>query len=350
MNAFNIADKKIGKAWPVLIVAEMSANHLQNFDTAVKIIKAAQRSGADAVKLQTYTPDTMTIPSDNENFRINQGTVWDGTTFYELYSKAYMPWEWQPKLKKIAEDLGLIFFSTPFDKSAVNFLEDMDVPAYKIASFEIGDILLLEYVASKGKPIIISTGIADLFDIEEAVNVCREAGNNQVALLKCVSSYPTPLEDVNLRTIPSLSEMFKVVVGLSDHVLGISVPIASVALGACIVEKHLTVDRALGGPDAAFSMEPAEFKKMTVAIREVEKALGDVSYKLSNSADKSRQFARSLFAVEDINAGEMFTEENIRSIRPGHGLHTRYIKDVLGKYARIDISRGTPLSWDMVLP
>jgi len=350
MNAsIKIKNRKIGKGYPVFIIAEMSANHLQKFDNAVKLIKVAKEAGADAIKLQTYTPDTITIDCGNEYFQIKQGTLWDGQTLYELYKKAYTPWEWQPKLKEIAESEGLIFFSSVFDKTAVNFLQEINVPAYKIASFEITDIPLIEYVASKGKPVIISTGIATLSDIEEAVNACKRMGNNQIALLKCVSAYPAPLEDVNLRTIPNLADTFKTIVGLSDHTLGISVPIASVALGACIIEKHLTLDRKLGGPDAAFSLEPAEFKAMVKSVREVEKALGETSYDLTERMKKSREFSRSLFVVKDMKAEEIFTEENVRSIRPGYGLCPKYLKDVIGKKAAKDLKKGTPLSWKMII-
>ncbi len=349
MNTFiTIKNKKIGKNFPVFIIAELSANHLQKFDNAVKIIKAAKEAGANAIKLQTYTPDTITINCNNEYFQIKQGTLWDGQLLYELYKKAYTPWEWQPKLKEIAESEGLICFSTPSDKSSVDFLEEIDVPAYKIASFEITDIPLIEYAASKGKPIIMSTGIATLSDIEEAVNTCKRVGNEQITLLKCVSAYPTPLEDVNLRTIPNLAETFKTVVGLSDHTLGISVAIASVAFGACIIEKHLTLDRKLGGPDAAFSLEPDEFKAMVKSVREVEKTLGEVSYDLTEKMKKSREFSRSLFVVKDMKAGEVFTEKNIRSIRPGYGLHTRFLKNVIGQKATRNIERGTPLDWKLI--
>jgi len=340
---------KIGKldlSERVLIVAELSANHLQDFDLAVKTIQAMAKAGADAVKLQTYTPNTMTIDCDNKYFRINQGTLWDGATFYTLYQKAYTPWEWHEKLKELAEELGLIFFSTPFDHTAVDFLEELEVPCYKIASFEITDIPLIEYVASKGKPVIISTGIATLADIEEAVQACRRVGNNQIALLKCVSAYPTPLEEVNLRTIPHLAETFGLTVGLSDHTLSSSVAVAAVALGARIIEKHFILDRSLGGPDAAFSLEPAEFKAMVQATREVEKALGEISYELSLRQKKAREFSRSLFVVKDVKAGEEVTEENVRSIRPGYGLHPRYLKEVLGKRFRKDLPKGTPLAWE----
>jgi pseudaminic acid synthase len=343
-----IANRKIGKNFPVFIIAEMSANHLQKFDNAVKIIKAAKEAGADAIKLQTYTPDTITIDCDKDYFQIKQGTLWDGQSLYELYKKAYTPWEWQPKLKEIAESEGLIFFSSVFDKTAVDFLEKINVPAYKIASFEITDIPLIEYAASKGKPTIISTGIATLSDIEEAVNACKRMGNDQIALLKCTSAYPAPLEEINLNTIPNLADTFKTVVGLSDHTLGISVPIASVALGACIIEKHLTLDRKLGGPDAAFSLEPAEFKEMVKSVREVEKALGEVSYDLTEKMKKSCEFSRSLFIVKDMMAGEIFNEDNVRSIRPGYGLHPKYLKEILGKRAAQDIKKGTPVGWNFI--
>ena len=343
-----LKNSQIGDSHPVFIIAELSANHLHNFDLAVDTIKAIKESGADAVKLQTYTPDTITIDSDNEYFQIDQGTIWDGKTLYQLYQEAYTPWEWQPKLKEIAEELGLICFSSPFDRTSVDFLEEMNVPAYKVASFEITDIPLIEYIASKGKPVIISTGIATLADIEEAVNACKRMGNNQLALLKCTSSYPAPLEEVNLKTIPNLADTFNTVVGLSDHTLGISVPIAAVALGAKIIEKHFILDRKLGGPDAAFSMEPDEFRLMVDAVRDVEKALGTLNYNLTEKTKKSREFSRSLFAVDDIKAGESLTEENIRSIRPGFGLHPRYFSKIIGKKARNDIKKGTPLNWDLI--
>lgn len=343
-----IADKNFGKDFRTFIVAEMSANHLQDFELAVKIIKAAKKAGADAVKLQTYTADTMTINSNKEYFKIKHGTLWDGKTLYQLYKEASTPWEWQPKLKKIAESEGLVLFSTPFDKTAVDFLEEMNVPAYKVASFEITDIPLIEYIASKGKPVIISTGIATLSDIEEAVNACKRMGNDQIVLLKCTSAYPAPIEDANIRTIPNLAETFGTLAGLSDHTLGISVPIAAVALGAVMVEKHLTLDRSLGGPDAAFSLEPDEFAQMVKSVREVEKALGRVSYELTESQKKGKVFARSLFVVEDVKKGEKFTEKNVRSIRPGYGLHPRHLKDVLGRKATRYIEAGTPLSWELV--
>ncbi|WP_333786687.1 pseudaminic acid synthase [Methanomethylovorans sp.] len=343
-----IGKRNIGNDNPVFIIAELSANHLQNFDLAVDTIKAIKESGADAVKLQTYTPDTITIDSDNEYFQIKQDTLWDGKTLYELYKEAYTPWEWQPKLKELAEELGLIVFSSPFDRTAVDFLEEMNVPAYKVASFEITDIPLIEYIASKGKPVIISTGISTLSDIEEAVNACKRMGNHQISLLKCTSAYPAPFKEMNLRTIPNLKDTFKAVVGISDHTLGISVPIASVALGAKIIEKHFILDRNMGGPDAAFSLEPEDFRSMVKAVKEVESALGEVSYELTEKIKKSREFSRSLFIVEDVKAGDKLTPENVRSVRPGFGLHPRYLDRILGRKAKKDIKKGTPLDWDLV--
>jgi len=333
---------------PAFIVAELSANHLQNYELAVKTINVMKESGADAVKLQTYTADTMTINSPQKYFKVKGGTIWDGQTLFDLYKKAYTSWDWHPKLKKIAEDLGLIFFSTPFDKTAVDFLENLNVLAYKISSFEITDIPLIKYIASKEKPIILSTGIADVEDIEEAIRACEEVGNDQIIILKCTSSYPTSFDEVNLNSIPFLAQKFHKIIGLSDHTLGVSVPIAAVTLGAKVVEKHFILDRKLGGPDAVFSMEPEEFQKMVKSIREVEKALGESKYRVIESMRKSRVFARSLFAVEDIKKGDIFTEKNIRSIRPGYGLHPRYLADILGGYAKVDISRGTPLHWSMI--
>ncbi len=347
-NFIEIAGGKIGEGQSTFIIAEMSANHNHNFDEAVRIVRAAKECGADAIKLQTYTADSMTIDSDKECFQIKHGTLWDGKGLYQLYQEAYTPWKWQPELKQLAEDLGMIWFSTPFDNTAVDFLEGLNVPVYKIASFEITDIPLIEYIAAKGKPVIMSTGIATLADIEEAVNACRRKGNHQIALLKCTSAYPAPIEEANLKTIPNLAETFNTVVGLSDHTLGTSAAIASVALGANIIEKHFIYDRSLGGPDAAFSAEPEEFKAMIKSIREVEKALGEVNYELSEKARKSREFARSLFAVADITAGETLTEKNVRSIRPGHGLHPKCLADLLGKKASRAIQRGTPMGWDLV--
>lgn len=343
-----INGRSIGSGYPVYIIAEMSANHHQNFDQAVKIVEAAKEAGADAIKLQTYTPDTLTIDCDNEYFCIGKGTIWEGRNLYDLYGEAYTPWDWQPKLKEITERLGLDLFSTPFDHTAVDFLEQMDIPVYKIASFEIVDLPLLRRVAQTGKPIIMSTGMATLAEIDEAVRTVREAGCEQLALLKCTSAYPAPPEEMNLRTIPHLAQAFGVPVGLSDHTLGIAVPVAAVALGARIVEKHFTLSRDVPGPDSAFSLEPHEFKAMVEAIRVAEKALGEVRYEVTEREAASRVFRRSLFVVRDVKAGEVFTEANVRSIRPGYGLHTRYLDKVIGRQAVHNIKRGTPMSWDMI--
>jgi pseudaminic acid synthase len=348
LKSFALNNRYIGEGHPVFIVAELSANHLQNFDNAVKLIKEAKKAGADAVKLQTYTADTITIDCDNKYFQITQGTIWDGTTLHKLYQEAYTPWEWQPKLKEIAEEIGLVCFSSPFDLTAVDFLEDLGVPAYKIASFEINDLPFIEYIASKGKPIIISTGIATLVDIEEAISACKRMGNDQVALLKCTSAYPSPLEEINLNVIPNMEKTFNVIPGISDHTLGHAVAVGAVALGAKIIEKHITLSRAEGGPDSQFSMEPNEFAAMVKAIRDVEKALGQVTYELTEKQKKSREHARSLFVITDIKKGEIFTENNVRSIRPGYGLPTKFINEILGKKAKSDIKKGTPMNWDLV--
>jgi N-acetylneuraminate synthase len=344
----HIGGRAIGPGLPVYCIAEISANHNQSFEQAVCLIEAAKRADADAVKLQTYTPDTMTIPSDKECFRIGGGTLWDGKTLHELYGEAWMPWKWQPKLKAIAQKLALDLFSTPFDATAVDFLEEMHVSAYKIASFEIVDLPLLRKVASTKKPVILSTGMATFEEIQEAVETLRDAGTIELALLKCTSAYPAPLEEMNLRTLPALGQAFGVPVGVSDHSLGITVPIASVALGACIVEKHLTFSRTVPGPDSAFSLEPEEFRQMVQAVREAQKALGEVHFGASERETASRAFRRSLFIVEDVKAGERFTSRNVRSIRPGYGLHPRHLEHILGCRAGCDISRGTPLDWSLV--
>lgn len=343
--AIEIGGRRIGPDQPVYVIAEMSANHGQSFEHAVKIVEAAKQAGADAVKLQTYTADTLTIRSDAPEFRICGGTLWDGKTLYDLYATAYTPWEWQPKLKAIANGLGLDLFSTPFDASAVDFLEAMDVPAHKIASFEMVDLALIRKVAQTGKPVIMSTGMASLGEIEEAVRAFREAGGTQLVLLKCTSAYPAPPDEMNLRTIPHLAEAFGTPVGLSDHTLGISVPIAAVALGACIIEKHFTLSLSEPGPDSAFSLEPHEFKAMVEAVRTVEQALGRVSYEVTAKEKASRVFRRSLFVVQDVKAGEKFTADNLRSIRPGNGLHPRHLSDFIGRAAGRSISAGTPLAW-----
>ena len=307
-----------------------------------------KESGADAVKLQTYTPDTITIDCNNEYFRIRQGTIWDGKTLYQLYQEAYTPWDWHHELKEFAEKQGLVFFSTPFDTTAVDFLEKLNVPAYKIASFEITDTNLIEYAASKGKPIIISTGIATYNDIQQAIEACQNAGNDQVVLLKCTSAYPAPLEETNLQTIPDMQDKFKCMVGLSDHTLGVAVPIAAVALGAKIIEKHFILSKSIESPDKTFSLIPEEFKLMVTSVREVEKALGKVTYEFTEKIKKSREFSRSLFAVEDIKAGEILTINNVRSIRPGYGLHPKYLKEIINKKARVNIKKGTPLDWNLI--
>jgi pseudaminic acid synthase len=339
----------IGTDAPVYIVAEMSANHGQNFEQAVKILHAAKEAGADAVKLQTYTPDTITINCSNQYFKISKGTIWEGRNLYDLYGEAYTPWEWQPKLKKIANDLRLDLFSTPFDYTAVDFLEAMDVPAYKIASFEIVDLPLVRRIAQTGKPIILSTGMATLAEIEESVQIIRSAGNDQIVLLKCTSCYPALPEEMNLRTIPHLAATFNTPVGLSDHTLSIAVPIAAVAMGARIIEKHFCLSRNIPGPDSAFSLEPREFKEMVEAVRVAEKALGEICYKVTENELVSRTFRRSLFVVKDMKSGEVFTKDNVRSIRPGYGLHTRYLNVILGLHARQNIQRGTPLDWSLVM-
>jgi pseudaminic acid synthase len=343
-----ISDRIVANNAPTYIIAEISANHNQDYEQAVKLIEAAKEVGADAVKLQTYTPDTITIDCDNEYFQIGVGTIWEGRNLYDLYGEAYTPWEWQPKLKAVADQLGIHLFSSPFDHTAVDFLEEMNVPAHKIASFEIVDIPLIRKVARTGKPIIMSTGMATLAEIDEAVQAIRAEGNNQLALLKCTSAYPAPPEEMNLRTIPHLAEAFGVPAGLSDHTLGVAVPVAAVALGACIIEKHFTLSREVPGPDSAFSLEPHEFKEMVTAVRIAEKALGHVSYAVTEKEAASRVFRRSLFVVKDMKAGEMFTEENVRSIRPGYGLHTRYWADILGQRAAQDIDKGAPFSWQLV--
>jgi N-acetylneuraminate synthase len=342
-----IGERTIGPGLAIYVIAEVSANHHQDFDQAVKIIRAAKEAGADAVKLQTYTPDTMTIACNRPEFRI-KGTIWEGRNLYELYGEAYTPWDWHPRLKQVANDLGLDLFSSPFDVTAVDFLEAMNVPAHKVASFELVDIPLIRKMARTGKPLIMSTGMATVEEIEEAVQTARKAGAEQIALLKCTSAYPALPEEMNLRTIPELSRRFGVPVGLSDHTMGTAVPVAAVALGACIIEKHLTLSRSEPGPDSAFSLEPQEFKAMVDAVRVAEKALGAVNFGIGTKEANSRVFRRSLFVVQDVKRGEVFTEENIRSIRPGHGLHTRHLSDVLGRSAARDIERGTPLSWDLV--
>ena len=347
MKFVEIGSRRVGLGYPTYIVAELSANHNNDFDQAVRIVEAAKQAGADAVKLQAYTPDTMTIDCDSEHFRI-QGTLWDGRTLYELYREASTPWSWHSKLQEIAKGLGLDLFSAPFDLTAVDFLQGINMPAYKVASFENVDHQLLRKIALTGKPIIMSTGLASLAEIEESVSTIRNTGHDQLILLKCTSAYPAPPEEMNLRTIPHLAAAFDLPVGLSDHTLGVAVPIAGVAFGACMIEKHLTLSRTVEGPDSVFSLEPHEFKTMVDAVRVAEAAVGEINYELTESEESIRGFRRSLFVVEDVEAGEVFTAQNVRSIRPGYGLHTRFISSVMGRTARRDVSRGTPLGWDLV--
>ena len=345
---FKIGSRELGPGTPVYVIAELSANHNQDFDRAIKTIQAAKDAGADAVKLQTYTPDTITLASDRDEFRINAGTLWDGRTLHDLYREAFMPWEWQPRLKRAAEDLGMDCFSTAFDSTAVDFLEQIEVPVHKIASFELVDIPLIQKMARTGKPLIMSTGMATVEEIEEAVHAARQAGAAALALLKCTSAYPAPPEDMNLRTIPEMMRRFAMPIGLSDHTMGIAAAVAAVALGACMIEKHLTLSRSLPGPDSVFSLEPDEFKRMVDAVRIAEKALGTVSFGAAGKQESSKSFRRSLFVVEDIEQGAEFTTSNVRSIRPGHGLHPRHLPKMLGKRAAKNIKKGTPLNWDLV--
>lgn len=329
------------------IIAELSANHNNDIERAKRIIRAAAEAGADAIKLQTYTADTMTIKCSNEYFQI-KGTSWDGRNLYELYEEAHTPWEWHPELVSYAKELGMECFSTPFDVTAVDFLESLDVPCHKVASFELVDIPLLKKIASTGKPVIMSTGMGTLAEIDEAVKVLRDNGCHQIILLKCTSAYPALPEEANLLTIPNLSETFGCVSGLSDHTLGSAVAVAAVSLGAKVVEKHFTLSRDDGGPDSGFSMEPDEFKQMVADIRVVEKALGHVCYDLTEKQKVSTSFRRSLFVVKDIKKGETFTPENVRAIRPANGMHTRNIEAVMGRCAKISLKKGTPLQWEYI--
>ena len=343
-----IENRLIGKDSPCFIIAELSANHNGSLEVAIETIRAAKKAGADAIKLQTYTPDTLTINCDKEYFKINGGTLWDGKTLYELYGEAYTPWKWHKKLFEVAKEEGLIFFSSPFDITAVDFLEELEVPAYKIASFEIQDIPLIKYAASKGKPIIISTGIAEIADIELAIDTCRKAGNNNIVLLKCTSSYPAPLDLANLKTIPDLKERFNVEVGFSDHTYGSLAPTIAVSLGAKIIEKHFILDKSIGGPDADFSLDLPEFTEMVSKVRDTEKLLGTVSYEISEKVKKNKKFARSLFVCESVRKGDVITKENVRSIRPGYGLHPKYYEEILGKKFSKTIEKGEPLDLNMI--
>jgi pseudaminic acid synthase len=342
-----IGDFKINKTSPVFIIAELSANHNGSLENALATVKAAKRAGADCIKLQTYTADTITLDSDREDFVI-QGTIWDGRKLHALYQEAYTPWEWHKEIYNLAKEEGLICFSSPFDNTAVDLLESLNSPAYKIASFEITDIPLIEYVASKGKPVIISTGIAQEEDIELALAACHKMGNYDIALLKCTSSYPAPIEEANMCMVRDLAERYQVISGLSDHTLGSTVPIVATVFGAKIIEKHFIIDRAIGGPDASFSMNEEEFTAMVKAVREAEKAIGVVDYHLTEKQAKGKDFSRSLYIAEDVKAGEMLTANNLRSVRPGFGLHPKYYHELLGKIVNADIEKGTRMRLDFI--
>lgn len=340
--------KKNNLPQPCFIIAELSANHGGKIEIAIETIRAAKRSGADAIKLQTFTADTITLDSKKAYFKINQGTHWDGQFLYDLYKKAALPWEWHKKLFEVAKEEGLICFSSPFDPTAVDFLEELNCPIYKIASFEITDIPLVKYVASKGKPIIISTGIATIEDIELAIETCRKEGNNDITILKCTSAYPAEPIEANLLTIEDIKTRFNVKSGLSDHTTGIEGPIVAVALGATVIEKHFILKKSIGGPDAHFSLDETEFKQMVDAVRKTELMIGKIEYEMTEKKKKSREFSRSLFAVEDIEKGELITPNNVRSIRPGFGLHPKHLHQIIGKTAKINIEKGTPFSLDYI--
>lgn len=327
----------------IFIIAELSANHGGNIDTAIETVKAAKRTGADAIKLQTYTADTITIDSNKEDFVIKGGTIWDNQKLYDLYKEAALPWEWHAELFRVAKEEGLVCFSSPFDYTAVDLLENLNCPIYKIASLEITDIPLIEYIARKGKPIIMSTGIAEYDDIKLAIDTCRNAGNNDITLLKCTTAYPAPVEEANLIMMQRMAKDFGVKTGLSDHTLGIIVPVLSVAMGATVIEKHFIMDRSIGGPDASFSLDEKEFTEMVNAVREAEKAIGKVDYSLTEKQKKGRVFSRSLYIVKDILKGDVITEKHVRSIRPGFGLHPKFLPEILGKKTNKNLSFGSPL-------
>lgn len=343
-----IGDFTINDNSRTFIIAELSANHNGSLETAIETIKAAKAAGADAIKLQTYTADTITLNSRNDDFKLKQGTIWDGKFLYDLYKEAYTPWEWHAELFKVAKEHGLICFSSPFDPTSVELLESLNTPAYKIASFEITDIPLIELVASKKKPVIISTGIAKEDDIIMAIKACNDVGNYDVILLKCTSSYPAPIEEANIQMITDLSKRFEVYSGLSDHTMGITVPIVSVCFGAKVIEKHFILDRSLGGPDSSFSLNQEEFKAMVKAVRETELAIGTVDYNLTPKQLKGKDFSRSLYVVNDIKKGEIITSNNVRSIRPGFGMHPKYYKEILGKKVKSDIQKGTALTFEVI--
>ncbi len=339
----------IDKNSPVFIIAELSANHNGSLATAIDTVKAAKRSGANCIKLQTFTADTITLDSKREDFKISQGTLWDGQYLHDLYKTTHLPWEWHEQIMQVAKEEGLICFSSPFDSTSVEFLETLNVPAYKIASFEITDIPLIELVASKGKPVIISTGIAEKEDIELALDACKRMGNYDIALLKCTSSYPAPIEEANMCMVKDIAEKFNVVSGLSDHTIGSTVPVVATCFGAKIIEKHFILDRSIGGADASFSMDEAEFTAMVKAVRETEKAIGDVDYTLTEKQTKGRDFSRSLYIVQDVENGDYLTKENVRSIRPGFGLHPKYLKEILGKKVNQPLKKGTRMDLKYVI-
>jgi pseudaminic acid synthase len=343
-----IGSYTIDETSPCFIIAELSANHNGSLETALETVRAAKRAGANCIKLQTYTADTLTIDCDKEDFMIQSGSIWDGKNYYQLYQEAYTPWEWHAELMKVAKEEGLICFSSPFDPTSVDFLEELNVPAYKIASFEITDIPLIEYVASMGKPVILSTGIATLEDIELALDACKRMGNDQIALLKCTSSYPAPIEEANMLMIKDFRERFGVVAGLSDHTMGSTVPVVATCFGAKIIEKHFILDRSIGGPDASFSMNEQEFTDMVKAVREAEKAIGKVDYTLTEKQAAGKNFSRSLYVVKEIKAGETLTIENVRSIRPGFGLHPKYYREILGQKVNQDVQKGERFTMDFI--
>ena len=340
-----IANFTIDENSPVFIIAELSANHNGSLKTAIETVRAAKRSGANCIKLQTFTADTITLDSNKEDFKINQGTLWDGQYLHDLYKLTHLPWDWHNELMEVAKEEGLICFSSPFDSTSVEFLETLNVPAYKIASFEITDIPLIELVASKGKPVIISTGIAEERDIELALDACKRMGNDDIALLKCTSSYPAPIEEANMCMVKDLAKRFNVISGLSDHTLGSTVPIVATVFGAKIIEKHFILDRSVGGADASFSMNELEFTEMVKAVREAESSIGIVDYSLTEKQKKGKDFCRSLYIVKDVKAGDILTQENVRSIRPGFGMHPKFYNEVLGKKVLCSIEKGTPLDW-----
>jgi pseudaminic acid synthase len=333
---------------PVFIIAELSANHNGSITTAIETVKAAKRAGANCIKLQTYTADTITLDSKKEDFKITQGTIWDGQYLHDLYKTAYLPWEWHKEIMEVAKQEGLICFSSPFDPSSVEFLETLDVPAYKIASFEITDIPLIELIASKGKPVIISTGIAEQEDIELALDACKRMGNNDIALLKCTSSYPAPIEEANMCMVKDLADRYGVISGLSDHTMGSTVPVVATVMGAKIIEKHFILNHSIGGADASFSMNEEEFSAMVKAVREAESAIGKVDYTLTEKQRKGRDFCRSLYVVKDIKAGEVLTKDNVRSVRPGFGMHPKFYKEILGKKASKSLEKGDPMSFNCI--